>query len=287
MQRDTNAGFVSLEKELKDIELLEQIIAGWENEQKNTVEALRHSVDRLSKEALSRIIKKMKEDPVTLGALKEVLGDEVVYAVLRYHQLVKPSLQERVELALSTVRPMLATHGGNVELVEIEAPSTAIIRLLGACSGCPASELTLSEGVEKAIREYCPEIQEIRKAPAICSNESVAVNFISPFARSESVGWVFAAQLDDVPENRIKTVDVSGQSVILVRSAGRVMCYQNACAHLGMPLDMGQIENGVLTCPHHGFKYALDSGECLTAPVVQLQTHAVRITNDRVEVRIE
>jgi len=41
-----------------------------------------------------------------------------------------------------------------------------------------------------------------------------------------------------------------------------------------------------VTCPHHGFQYALDSGECLTTPQVQLQPHDVRVVGDRIEVRL-
>ena len=63
-------------------------------------------------------------------------------------------------------------------------------------------------------------------------------------------------------------------------------CFQNACGHLGMEIDGGEIEDGIITCPYHGFRYDLASGECLTAPEVQLQPHAVRVTGERVEVRL-
>jgi nitrite reductase/ring-hydroxylating ferredoxin subunit len=54
-----------------------------------------------------------------------------------------------------------------------------------------------------------------------------------------------------------------------------------------MPLDMGEIADGVITCSYHGFQYLLETGECLTAPEVQLKTHAVRVLGDRVQVRLE
>jgi nitrite reductase/ring-hydroxylating ferredoxin subunit len=46
------------------------------------------------------------------------------------------------------------------------------------------------------------------------------------------------------------------------------------------------LEGGILTCPFHGFRYALESGECLTAPEVQLHGHAVRVIGTRVQIRI-
>ena len=49
--------------------------------------------------------------------MKSAVFDEVVHVVLRRHQIVKPSVSEHVEAALEGVRPMLALHGGDVELV--------------------------------------------------------------------------------------------------------------------------------------------------------------------------
>jgi Fe-S cluster biogenesis protein NfuA len=56
------------------------------------------------------------------------------------------------------VRPGLKSHNGDVELVAIKPPDTVEVRLIGTCSICPASTLTLSHGVEQAIKTLCPEI---------------------------------------------------------------------------------------------------------------------------------
>ena len=274
---------------LKDIQSLENVVAGWDEQQSNTVEALRRADDALHKEAIARLIRAVKQVPEAMVALKSAVGDEVVYAVLRHLEIIRPSLQERVEQALESVRPYLATHGGNVEMVGLEPPDSVTIRLLGACDGCPASGLTLSEGIEKAIREYCPEITSISKArggPMAKPVDGVPVNFVSPFARSEGAGWEYAAPLAEVPEQQIMVATVAGNEVLLSRFGETVTCYQNACAHLGMPLDMGEVKNGILICPHHAFEYSLQTGECLTAPQVQLQTHAVRVVGGRVEIKL-
>ena len=55
---------------------------------------------------------------------------------------------------------------------------------------------------------------------------------------------------------------------------------------MGFRLDDGVIDEGLITCPFHGFQYSLESGECLTAPEVQLQPHGVRVTRNIVEVRL-
>lgn len=278
---------LTLEKLLKDIEALDSIVATWDEHERRTVQALRKAIDDLNKEALARVIRGLKQSPEALAALKEVTADEIVYSVLRHHELIKPSLQERIEKALESVRPMLQGHGGNVELVEVEPPNKAVVRLIGACSNCPASELTLSEGVEKAIKEQCPEITEIVKAKGICSStDAKPVNFISPFAQGKEKHWRFVANLDELPENQLIVKEIEGQSVILARLEDNVVCYQNACAHLGMPLDMSEVKDGVLTCSYHAFEYVLKTGECLTVPEVQLHTHAVRVVDQKVEVSL-
>lgn len=279
----------SLDRLLKDIQSLEALVEDWDEQQRNTVTALKQAHDDLNRTAFTRLIRLLKTEPAVMPLLKEAVGDEVVYAVLRHHGILKPTLQERIEDALASVRPYLASHGGDVEVVNILPPDTVEIRLLGACDGCPASSLTLSEGVEKAIKEHCPEITTINKAKGGVTAkpvDGVRVDFVSPFARSDDAGWVFVCKLQTIPEGNIKVATVNDNEVLLSRFDEKVTCYQNACAHLGMPMDMGEVRNGNLICPHHGFEYSLASGECLTAPEVQLITHAVRVMDDRVEVKL-
>ena len=284
----------SLDDLLKDIQSLEQIISDWDDQKQNTVQALKSAIDALHKEAFSRLIRTIKEEPAALPALQNAASDEVIYAVLRHLEIVKPSLPERLDMALESVRPMLASHNGNVELVEIESPDTVVVRLLGACDGCPASGLTLSEGIEKAIKEYCPEINNIKKAKGGLhasvneerNSDEKTIHFVSPFARKEDSGWKHVSKLNDIPEHNIITRELDGHSLILSRFEDRVTCFENSCAHMGMPLDMGSVENDILICPHHAFQYSLKSGECLTAPEVQLIAHAVRVSGDNVEVKL-
>lgn len=274
---------------VQDIERLESIISGWEDTQKNTVQALRQSIDQLHKEAFSRLIREIKSEPAAQPGLRQAVSDEVVYAVLRHFQLIKPSLHERIEDALASVRPSLQTHGGNVELVTVYPPETVEIRLLGACDGCPSSNLTLTEGVEKAIKQHCPEITTINKvkgALATSGENGVPLHFVSPFAKSADQGWKYVTDLEHIPEGSIVVKEVNGHSLLMSREGHHVTCFENRCAHMGMPLDMGDIKDGILTCPYHGFQYSLSSGECLTAPEVQLLPHAIRVTGTTVEVKI-
>lgn len=277
-----------LESYTRDIDRLETIVAGWDDNQQATVFAYRRAIEALHKEGFRRLLAEIKGEPAAMKAMRGAVADEVVYAVLRHLELVKPSLQERVEGALESVRPMLASHGGGVELVAIKPPETVEVRFTGACNGCPASMLTFVAGVKSAIETACPEITNIvqLKGSLNGNGSAEAINFVSPFAINQKGGWSFAANLDDVPEGGLAPLTISGRSVILSRNGAVIACFENACAHLGMPIDMGEVVDGIVTCPHHGFQYDLRSGECLTIPEVALQSHAVRVVGRRVEIRL-
>jgi Fe-S cluster biogenesis protein NfuA/nitrite reductase/ring-hydroxylating ferredoxin subunit len=270
---------------LGDIERLETIFTTWDENQQAAVGAYRLAIEELNGEALRRLIRALKTDPAALAAMRTALADEVVYAVLRRHEIVKPSLNERVEAALEGVRPMLASHGGDVELVKVRPPLVEV-RFIGACDGCPASALTFHAGVKKAVQDACPEITDIVQVKGLGGSEESGVRFVSPFALGDKGNWVAAGLLSEIPDRAVRSTMIGGEKVLLSRNGATVTCFQNACAHLGFPIHDGEVDNGIITCPHHGFQYDLSSGECLTAPEVQLQSHAVRVIGPRVEVRI-
>lgn len=271
-----------------DIERLEMIFETWDETPRGVAKAYGLAIEALNGEALRRLVVALKRDPAALAAMKSAVTDEVVYAVLRRHGIIKPSLTERVEAALESIRPMLASHGGDVELVSVTPPSIEV-RFTGACDGCPASQLTFHAGVKKAVEDACPEISEILqvKGTAATTAEGESVRFVSPFALGTGGKWHLAAKLHDIPEGGIKADILDGEKILLSRRGSIVTCFQNACAHLGLALDDGEVSGGIITCPYHGFRYDLASGECLTAPAVQLQPHAVRVIGNRVEVRLQ
>ncbi len=70
-------------------------------------------------------------------------------------------MRERVEEALKDIRPMLQADGGDVELVDVLEDGTVQVRLTGACGGCPMSQLTLSQGIERRLKEIIPELSKV------------------------------------------------------------------------------------------------------------------------------
>ena len=69
-------------------------------------------------------------------------------------------MERRIEKALDKIRPALQMDGGDVELVEMVGKS-AKVRLMGMCAGCPSAQMTLLYGVERALREEVPELDQV------------------------------------------------------------------------------------------------------------------------------
>lgn len=70
-------------------------------------------------------------------------------------------MKERVQKAIDTIRPSLQADGGDVELIDVSADGVVKVKLRGACSGCPMSQMTLKMGIEKIIKKEVPEIKEV------------------------------------------------------------------------------------------------------------------------------
>ncbi|WP_226388839.1 NifU family protein [Penaeicola halotolerans] len=67
----------------------------------------------------------------------------------------------KIESALDSIRPYLEADGGNVKVVELTDDMTLKLELLGACSSCPMSTMTLKAGVEEAVKRAIPEILKV------------------------------------------------------------------------------------------------------------------------------
>jgi len=70
-------------------------------------------------------------------------------------------LHEKVEKALESIRPYLIADGGNVELVDVTPEGIVEVKLTGACTDCPMSQMTLRAGVERALIREVPGIRRV------------------------------------------------------------------------------------------------------------------------------
>jgi Fe-S cluster biogenesis protein NfuA len=71
-------------------------------------------------------------------------------------------MKQQVQDVLNELRPMLQADGGDVELVEVDEENGVVkVRLTGACAGCPFSQMTLRNGIERLLKQKVPEVTAV------------------------------------------------------------------------------------------------------------------------------
>ena len=76
------------------------------------------------------------------------------------YQYQEDKMKEQIEAAMKKIRPMLQRDGGDVELVDVE-DGVVKVRLQGACAGCPMSQMTIKNGIERILKQEIPEIKSV------------------------------------------------------------------------------------------------------------------------------
>ncbi len=71
-------------------------------------------------------------------------------------------MKEKVEEALKDVRPALQADGGDIELIGVDEETGVVqVKLVGACAGCPMSQMTLQMGVERLLKQNVPGVTKV------------------------------------------------------------------------------------------------------------------------------
>jgi Fe-S cluster biogenesis protein NfuA len=111
--------------------------------------------------ALERMLESITHSRISGPALIDSIAeDELVASVLLLHGIHPLDLDTRVRQALDSVRPLLRSHKGDVELIGLTG-GVVRLRMLGSCDGCPSSALTLKTTVEEAIVARAPDVTGI------------------------------------------------------------------------------------------------------------------------------
>jgi len=77
------------------------------------------------------------------------------------HDTMEVIMKAEIQQALEEIRPMLQADGGDVELVEVSEDGVVSVRLQGACQGCPMSQMTVKNGIERLLMERVDGVIEV------------------------------------------------------------------------------------------------------------------------------
>lgn len=85
--------------------------------------------------------------------------------------------------------------------------------------------------------------------------------------------------VDEVPAEGVRVVTLNGRNLAVINHGGKYYAVENRCPHMGGPLGLGQVKNGIITCPWHRFRFELESGRSVTNPA--MQATVLRLTVDK------
>ncbi|QDU72083.1 Rieske (2Fe-2S) protein [Mucisphaera calidilacus] len=100
--------------------------------------------------------------------------------------------------------------------------------------------------------------------------------------------WTPVGPAADVPESCQQACSASEHSVVVFRIDGQLHAIENLCPHAGLPLEDGEREGMVLTCPYHGFAFNLRTGANVDDPHdAPVRTLPARENNGQIEVDLD
>ncbi|MES2690753.1 MAG: NifU family protein [Bacteroidota bacterium] len=73
----------------------------------------------------------------------------------------RAELEQKIEIALNSMRPFLQADGGDVELVDVTDEMEVQLKLLGNCSSCNMSHMTMRAGIENGLKSAIPQITRV------------------------------------------------------------------------------------------------------------------------------
>jgi Fe-S cluster biogenesis protein NfuA/nitrite reductase/ring-hydroxylating ferredoxin subunit len=211
--------------------------------------------------ALDRMLELIVEQAGEQGSalLASFAGDDRVGNVLMLHGLHPVDITTRVAGALETVRPYLASHGGNVELLGVD-DGVVRLRLEGSCKGCPSSAATLKTAIEEAIMAAAPDVLEITAEgvtppPPRPGAGLVALPMMgapSPLPRQPAAPvagvWTRVRGGETVAPGELRRLVIDGVPLVLCRLAGALYAYRAPCPGCGDSLEGAWIAAGNLVC---------------------------------------
>jgi 3-phenylpropionate/trans-cinnamate dioxygenase ferredoxin subunit len=110
-------------------------------------------------------------------------------------------------------------------------------------------------------------------------SDKETIHLVSDFSR-------FCAVEELLPDGK-KAAKINGVWVLVCYSGERLFAVSNICSHQTKPLLNGRVRNCVITCPVHGAKFNLGTGEALNLPATKpIDTYEVRIVDGWIEVRV-
>lgn len=99
--------------------------------------------------------------------------------------------------------------------------------------------------------------------------------------------WIDIIAADALPEGQHYNVTLQGHPIAVFHHKGQFYALEDCCTHQGLPLSDGPIDNDEITCPFHGAKFSIITGEVTAPPAFEnLIIFEVRVENGMIQIKI-
>jgi nitrite reductase (NADH) small subunit len=99
--------------------------------------------------------------------------------------------------------------------------------------------------------------------------------------------WRTVCRVGELADGEGKTVTVGGRLIAVFHVQGRYYAIDDTCPHMGASLSGGYVEEGVVTCPWHAWRFRLCDGVWADNPRLKVGAYTVRVEGEAVQVRVE
>ena len=98
--------------------------------------------------------------------------------------------------------------------------------------------------------------------------------------------FISAAKVSEITPGNGKTVEINGTPVAIFNVNGQFHAIHDTCVHAGGPLGDGFLEDNVVTCPWHGWKYDVTTGQSTVVPSAKVNTYEVKVEGDDIKIAV-
>jgi nitrite reductase/ring-hydroxylating ferredoxin subunit len=263
-------------------------------------EKLREELERHQAQFLDQINKRMEEARTVEGGVRQQANQMLAQLSAQLDNFVTRRQQELSAQLEQQGRELLEAATRAVPKME-EQIGTGLLERLRADLDQRRTQLQQSPvvtGAETApVHEPTEKVQE--GGDQVTSTPDVLVRRREPKQDVQEVqkvtpqeavrpDYVKVASTGEIAPDQGKVVEVDGKKILLFNIDGKFSALSNACPHRGGPLSAGEWEGDEVTCPWHGSKFKITTGEVLCPPATQgVKSFPVRITGKDLEVKIE
>jgi 3-phenylpropionate/trans-cinnamate dioxygenase ferredoxin subunit len=106
--------------------------------------------------------------------------------------------------------------------------------------------------------------------------------------------FIEVAKIDEIAEGSSRAVEVNGKELLIVNYKNDFYAIDRRCTHMGGDLSKGSLDGNIVTCPRHGSKFDVTTGESIQGPKIGFlklktkneQVYEVKIEGNSIKIKI-